>query len=67
MLVIDKNKRDAGHYAGILEWLEHNIGYDGAQWHTELDPARVFSDRMVVRAIIFKDPAHETLATLVWG
>ena len=66
MFILDDTKRAAGHYAGLLEWLEKNIGYDGAAWEAEVKPTIPRSDRMIVHCIAFMNPAHETLTKLVW-
>ena len=66
MFVLDNTKRQNGHYSGIIEWLEKNVGYDGAEWDTEIESSYPWSDTMRVRCIIFKNPEHEVLTKLRW-
>ena len=67
MFILDNFKRQAGHYSGLLEWLEQNIGYDGSAWDTEVEQSHPGSDRMRVKLITFKNPEHEVLTKLRWG
>lgn len=63
MLVMDHKAADEGHYIGLTECLETNVGTQSVDWQFIVDSA----NKKRIYGVRFKSHESEQLAKLAWA
>lgn len=66
MLLIDPAKASTGHYLGLADWLNDNVGEAEIDYWFNVGPRAGSPDSYRVTAVRFADSKKETIALLRW-